>query len=92
MPKEKLENRLRRHYRRVIQRMVVDYYVTELHAASCFADVDVDLLDELKGRSRAKQFVNILMCKGERVIQAFLDIARQPDKQPQLYAEIIPNI
>jgi hypothetical protein len=42
----------------VIQRMVVDYYVTELHAASCFADVDVDLLDELKGRSRAKHVQN----------------------------------
>ena len=87
--KRPLRNRLRKHSPFVINEVIVDNYVTELHAGKFFSNPDKDRITNLKGRPQKKEFLDTLMHKKEGAIQKFLDISRNPDQQPQIYAEVM---
>ena len=87
--KRPLRKRLRKHSPFVIDEVIVDNYVTDLHAAELFSNQDRDRITALKGRPQREEFVNTLMHKDEPVIQMFLDLTRKSDRQPQIYAEVM---
>ena len=87
-----LRSRLRRHSPFVINEVIVDSYLTELHAAGFLSDIDKGRISDLNGRQKKQEFVDTLMHKDEPAIQKFLDIARSPDNQPQIYAEVMSEI
>jgi hypothetical protein len=93
MPSQKrvqsLKDRLRKHYASLINQVTVEYYLNQLYAEEYFAVEDKDCLSELTGRKQKTAFINTLMCKSDQAIQKFLDISKETNKQPQLYAEIM---